>query len=165
MSGFLFLSFFIFYLFIFRERGREGEREGEKHQCVVASHAPLLGTWPATQACALTGNWTGDHLIHGPVLNPISHTSQGRCLVFKELPVYFAVAYRTVPTVSELVWCPRAITEHEDWQIFVSYSNYLISLGFILLLLELTFGDWLDCFRGQTVAPKKFKNTMASMRE
>ena len=21
---------------------------------------PLLGTWPATQVCALTGNWTGD---------------------------------------------------------------------------------------------------------
>ena len=30
-----------FYLFIFRERGREGEREGEKHQCVVASHVAL----------------------------------------------------------------------------------------------------------------------------
>ena len=29
-----------FYLFIFRERGREGEREGEKHQRVVASQAP-----------------------------------------------------------------------------------------------------------------------------
>ena len=29
-----------FYLFIFRERGREGEREGEKHQCVVAFRAP-----------------------------------------------------------------------------------------------------------------------------
>ena len=27
-----------FYLSVFRERGREGEREGEKHQCVVASH-------------------------------------------------------------------------------------------------------------------------------
>ena len=26
-------------LFIFRERGRKREREGEKHQCVVASHA------------------------------------------------------------------------------------------------------------------------------
>ena len=26
-----------FYLFIFRERRKEGEREGEKHQCVVAS--------------------------------------------------------------------------------------------------------------------------------
>ena len=56
-----------FYLFIFRERGREGEREGEKHQCVVAS---LLGTWPATQACALTGNqlatlwFTGWHSVY-----------------------------------------------------------------------------------------------------
>ena len=45
-----------FYLFISRERGREGEREGEKHQYVVASRTPLLGTWPAIQACALTGN-------------------------------------------------------------------------------------------------------------
>ena len=33
----------IFYVFIFRERGREGEREGEKHQCVVACHAPTTG--------------------------------------------------------------------------------------------------------------------------
>ena len=32
-----------FYLFIFRERGREGEREGEKHQCVVVSHTPPAG--------------------------------------------------------------------------------------------------------------------------
>ena len=30
-----------FYLFIYRERGRERERE--KHQCVVASHTPLTG--------------------------------------------------------------------------------------------------------------------------
>ena len=32
-----------FYLFIFRERGGEEEREGEKHQCVVASHTPPTG--------------------------------------------------------------------------------------------------------------------------
>ena len=32
-----------FILFIFRQRVREGEREGEKHQCVVASHAPQTG--------------------------------------------------------------------------------------------------------------------------
>ena len=31
------------YLFIFRERGREGEREGEEHQSVVYSHAPPTG--------------------------------------------------------------------------------------------------------------------------
>ena len=34
--------------------GKEGEREGEKHQCVVASCAPPLGTQLATQARALT---------------------------------------------------------------------------------------------------------------
>ena len=28
---------------MFRERGREGEREGEKDQCAVASCAPLSG--------------------------------------------------------------------------------------------------------------------------
>ena len=36
---YLLLVFKDFYLFIFRERGREGGREGEKHQCVVASQA------------------------------------------------------------------------------------------------------------------------------
>ena len=34
---------YIFYLFIFRESGREGEREGEKHQCVVTPRVPLTG--------------------------------------------------------------------------------------------------------------------------
>ena len=28
------------YLFIFRDRGREGEREGQKHLCVVAPRTP-----------------------------------------------------------------------------------------------------------------------------
>ena len=45
---FFFFSFFIFYrfyyyYFFFRQRGREGEREGEKHQCVVAFHTPPTG--------------------------------------------------------------------------------------------------------------------------
>ena len=47
---FLFLRLsFLFYFkdfiyFFFRERGREGEREGEKYQRVVASHIrPLWG--------------------------------------------------------------------------------------------------------------------------
>ena len=37
----------------------------------------LLGAWPATQACALTGNRIGGPLVRRPVLNPLSHTSQG----------------------------------------------------------------------------------------
>ena len=49
------------YLFIFRDRGREGEREGEKHRCAketsVAFHtAPTGDLARTTQACALTGN-------------------------------------------------------------------------------------------------------------
>ena len=36
-------SFLFYILFIFRERGREGERKGEKHQCMVASHVPPIG--------------------------------------------------------------------------------------------------------------------------
>ena len=39
-SGSLYFSFLRLYLFIFRQKGREGEREGEKHLCVVASHTP-----------------------------------------------------------------------------------------------------------------------------
>ena len=68
----------------FRQRGREGDREGEKHQCVVASHTPPIGdlTWPTTQACALTGNRTSDSLVHRLVINPRSHTSQGNFLSF-----------------------------------------------------------------------------------
>ena len=39
----LFLILKKIYLFIFRERGREGEREGEKHQHVIAFHVLLDG--------------------------------------------------------------------------------------------------------------------------
>ena len=39
--GTLYFSFYKKILFIyFRERGSEGEREGQKHQCVVASRVP-----------------------------------------------------------------------------------------------------------------------------
>ena len=38
---------------------------------------PPLGTWPATQACTLTGNRTGDPLVGRPALSPLSHTSRG----------------------------------------------------------------------------------------
>ena len=40
---FVWFVFLIIYLFIFRQRGREGKKEGEKHQCVVASHKPPTG--------------------------------------------------------------------------------------------------------------------------
>ena len=43
---------------------------------------PLLGTWPAAQACALTGNRTGDSLVCRLALSPLSHTGQGDLIMF-----------------------------------------------------------------------------------
>ena len=77
-----FQCFFLKTLFIYRERGKEGEREGAKHWCLrevligCLSHVPKLGTCPATQACALTGNQICNLLVCRWALNPLSHTSQ-----------------------------------------------------------------------------------------
>ena len=77
LSRFIHILFYFIFKFIFRERRRKGDRKGEKHQCAVASWASPTGTWPTSQACALTGNQTGDPLVHRPALSPLSHTSQG----------------------------------------------------------------------------------------
>ena len=80
-----------FYLFIFRERGREQERErGENINAWLPLVYSQLGSWPTTQACAQTGNWTDNPLIHRPGLNPLSQTSQGKSLLFlKKDFIYF----------------------------------------------------------------------------
>ena len=69
------------YLFIFRDRGREGERERNINVWLPLT-CPLLETRPTTQACALTGNWTGNPLVHKPALNPLSLTSQDYTYIF-----------------------------------------------------------------------------------
>ena len=69
--------FFLKNLFIYFYRGEGKEKERERNINVWLPLAdPLLGTWLATQACALTGNQTNDPLVRRPVLNPLSHTSQ-----------------------------------------------------------------------------------------
>ena len=84
------LSFFLlrFYLFISRERGWEGEGEGEKHQLAASCTPPTPGTRPTAQACALTGNGTSDHLVHRPAPNPLSHTSQGHVVPLPVITYY-----------------------------------------------------------------------------
>ena len=69
---YLFIYLFIkrLYLFIFRERERN-------INVWLPLQQLLLGTWPATQACALTGNPTNDPLVRRPSLTSLSHTSQG----------------------------------------------------------------------------------------
>ena len=49
------------------QRGREGEREGEKYQCMVASPAPSTVDLATTQACALTGIRISDPLVRSPL--------------------------------------------------------------------------------------------------
>ena len=74
---FFYILFNFLKIFIpdFRERGRKGKREGKKHPCErealigCLSYTPWLGTKPATQAHALIGNWTGDHLVCGTMTN------------------------------------------------------------------------------------------------
>ena len=69
-----------FPLFILdRGEGREKKRERNINVWVSLTHPPTGElTWPATQACALTGKQTGDPLICRLALNPLSPTSQGR---------------------------------------------------------------------------------------
>ena len=52
----IFLKIIYLFIYLFVERGREGE-ERERHINVwLPLMRPLLGTWPETQARALTGN-------------------------------------------------------------------------------------------------------------
>ena len=73
--------FFKDFIYLFLERGEEGEREGNINVWLPLV-CPLLGTWPATQACALTGNQTSDPSVCKLALNPLSHTSQGNRVFF-----------------------------------------------------------------------------------
>ena len=69
--------FFKDFIYLFLERGREGEREGEKHQCVVATHTPFTGDLAHNPGWALTGIRNSDPLVHRPGLKPLSHSSHG----------------------------------------------------------------------------------------
>ena len=80
------MHFFKYFIYLSLERG-EGREETwmfeRKSRWLPLAH-PKLGTWPATQACALTRNRTGDLSVCGTMPNPLSHTSQGSISYFKE---------------------------------------------------------------------------------
>ena len=76
----LLVSFFLkkdfIYLFLERGEGKEKERERNINVWLPLKRF-LLGIWPATQACALTGNRTGDPLVCRPTLNPTEPLQPG----------------------------------------------------------------------------------------
>ena len=62
------------------------EKERERNINVwLPLERPPLGTWPTTQACALTGNQTSDLLVYRPALNPLTYTSQGSKIYFLKI--------------------------------------------------------------------------------
>ena len=83
-----FFLFFRFYLFIFKERGREREREGKKHQCVVASHVAPAGNLVCNPG--MCPDWESNWQPSGsqPTLNTLSYTSQGQISFFKRDFIY-----------------------------------------------------------------------------
>ena len=85
---FLFIS-----LSFFRERmgkrGRKKRRETltcERNSSWLLLTCPQLGTWPATQACALTRNLTSNLSVRRLALNSLSYTSQDNSsFLFKKI--------------------------------------------------------------------------------
>ena len=77
----LFFKKYFIYLFLERGEGREKERERNINVWLPLVR-PLRGTWPSTQACALTGNRTSDPLVWRPALNPLTHISQDWTEIF-----------------------------------------------------------------------------------
>ena len=76
----------IFYLFIFRERGRERER-GEKHQCVVTSRMPPTGNLAHYPGMCRDGE--SNQRPFSPVLSPLSPPpSQDTNVYCLSCPIY-----------------------------------------------------------------------------
>ena len=109
------------FIYLYLDRGKEREKERERNINVrLPLTRPQPGTWPATQACALTGNRTSNPLVRRPALNLISHTSKGRYNLFYKILCdlstnYFILTYLIFTILSlfpqELISSWRAGTE------------------------------------------------------
>ena len=69
-------TFFKHFIYLFSENATEKERE-RNINVWLPFVSPQVGTWPETQACALTGNQTNNPMVHRTVLNPLTHSRQG----------------------------------------------------------------------------------------
>ena len=84
--------------------------------CGCLSLAPYWGPNLArTQACALTRNQTSDPLVHRPVINPLSHTSQGYALLFLFYKAYYMCPIYpfSISNISEI------IPHQHIWSVFI----------------------------------------------
>ena len=75
-------SFLEKILLIYKDRNGQ-RREGEKHQCVVASPAPPAGVLPASQAWAVIGNDISHLVFPCLTLIPLIHNKQNFLFSFQ----------------------------------------------------------------------------------
>ena len=122
----------VIYLFLSRGEGREKHKERNISVWLPHTH-PLSGTWPATQACALTGYRNSDPLVCRPVLNPLSHTSQGAFSFFKDSLCMVLLETLLISTNSLLkyVWmmCYDSNSLYYGWLSYFCSIKELESLG------------------------------------
>ena len=121
--------FFNIYLFLERGEGSEKKRESNIN-VLLPLVCFLLGTWPTTQACALTGNLTGDSLVHRLALNPLSHTSQGQ---FFRTQIWFPYGRWQKIRVRDIIL--KANTIMETWGcIFEEYQKAQV-IDFVVIIV------------------------------
>ena len=66
------------FIYLLLERGERKEKERERNiNMWLPLACPQLGTWPANQACALTGN--RDLLVYGTMFQPTEPPQPGQC--------------------------------------------------------------------------------------
>ena len=130
-----------FYLFL--ERGEGSGRERERNIDVwLPLPCSQMGTWPASQVYALTRNQTSNPLVHGPVLNPLSHTSQGSISYFLNdlLLLSFLSFWNYYFIMSDLLTSPLnflySLSCIPDFWLLASFSS-LYNQPFIEFLFQL----------------------------
>ena len=112
------------YLFNFRQRGRESERERNISVWLPLA-CPLLGMWPTTQTYVLTGNWISNLLVHRLACNPLSHTSQCSLFIFlfvrmeNWLPSFLLAGLET----GNLHWIFKFGNNHYIYYVLCSYPE------------------------------------------
>ena len=108
------------FIYLFLERR---EKEREKRCCErdpligCLSHAPQLGTWPATQPCALAGNWTRNLRVHrlaGTQSTEPHQPGQTECKIWCR---FFAL-------MSQSFWMPLPHSTQAHWTASVTLTKY-----------------------------------------
>ena len=137
-STFTYLFLKRFYLFIFRERGREEEREGEKYQCVVASRLPPTGDLAHNPGLCLTRNQTGNPWFTGHAQSTELHLATAKLYISYNWE--FAPFYLPLPISSTLSsWHPffYSILMSTPFFFFYDYTrkSHLATFIFLWLIL------------------------------